>query len=370
MDPKPVDEALVSVIIPTYNRANLIKETLDSVLNQIYQNWECIIVDDGSDDDTENILEQYIKVDERIKYVKRPGTYLPGGNGARNFGFDLAKGDFIQWFDSDDLMNDDFISAKIEMFDKYPESQSVISLFTFFEENSISDQQYNFNNKYPEFFENTITVKIPVWTPSIIFRKKFLLKCGERLDESLKRLQEYEFLTRIFVKYPHQTQLLDKSLCLVRKHENTKTSAFNDAKSLEMYEAFFIANHKIVSLLMQNNKLTKNLESFFYNDHKRYISYSLKLQFNEVAEKFRMLVMEYLKHNKNYIRQNRFSLGYALYKLIPIPNFFLVYEIKNPILLSLKRNINRLYKVLFKKGYLSYHLKKSATGNPYNVNNN
>lgn len=356
---KPTNTPLVSIIIPTYNRADLIRETLDSVQNQIYQNWECIVVDDGSEDDTEKILGKYIKNDARIKYVKRSRNYLPGGNGARNCGFDLSKGEFVQWFDSDDIMNDDFISAKTEAFESHPESQSIISLFTFFEGEKVLDKQYKFVERYPEFFENTITVKIPVWTPSIIFRKNFLIESGERLDETLKRLQEYEFFTRIFVKHRHPTHLLDKSLCMVRVHSDTKTSAFNESKSLAMYEAFYNSNQKIISLLMKENKLTSNLETFFYNDHKRYISYSLKLNYQKIADDFSALVIKYLNHNNSNIRLSKFKLGLAVLNIIPIHNFFLIYEINNPILVSINRNTKRIYKILFKKGYLSEKLKKN-----------
>ena len=151
---KPTNTPLVSIIIPTYNRADLIKETLGSVQNQIYQNWECIVVDDGSEDDTEKILDKYINNDARIKYVKRPNNYLSGGNGARNYGFDLSEGEFVQWFDSDDIMNADFISSKIEVFDRHPEIQSVICRFSFFDGFKETPNQLGFEEVYPEFIEN------------------------------------------------------------------------------------------------------------------------------------------------------------------------------------------------------------------------
>src|SRR5690606_34809029 len=102
---------LVSIIIPTYNRAHLISETLDSVLAQTYTNWECIVVDDGSTDATEALLHDYMEKDKRFQYHKRPVNHLPGGNGARNYGFNQSQGEFIQWFDSDDLM----VSEKLEL---------------------------------------------------------------------------------------------------------------------------------------------------------------------------------------------------------------------------------------------------------------
>src|SRR6187431_937929 len=95
---------VISIIIPTYNRANLIGETLDSILAQTYQNWECIIVDDGSDDNTEEVVNSYVKKDSRFQYHQRPHDRPRGGNAARNYGFELSKGEFVNWFDDDDVM--------------------------------------------------------------------------------------------------------------------------------------------------------------------------------------------------------------------------------------------------------------------------
>ncbi len=361
MKNNPVNTFLVSIIIPVYNRADLLPETLDSVLNQIYPNWECIVVDDGSKDNTLEVIERYVKRDDRFKLYTRPNDYQPGGNGARNYGFDISNGDFIQWFDSDDLMKENFLSTKINVFKNHPELQSNISRFTFFEDDKILGEKFNFKEKYPEFFENTITVQVPVWTPSIIFRKSFLNSSGERLDESLKRLQEYEFFTRIFVKHPHKTILLEDSLCLVRMHEKTKTADFNQAKTSEMYVSYYDANYKIVSLLMEEKKLTKNLEDYFFKDHKRYITYSKNLAFQPLVEKFKELVIAYLQHNKSWLRLYRFNTGYFFFNLIPVNNFFLVYEINNPVIKGLYRNFRRMTKLLTKKSQFSIILNKVNT---------
>jgi glycosyltransferase involved in cell wall biosynthesis len=356
-----MNPSLVSIIIPVFNRANLIPETLDSVLKQTYSNWECILVDDGSSENTIEVIEQYVKKDKRFKLFIRPDSYLPGGNGARNYGFDVSNGDFIQWFDSDDIMKENFLSAKLEAIRNYPEHQSVISRNTFFQGDKILGEKFNFNRKYPEFYENTITVQIPLWTPSIMFKKSFLLRTGERLDETLKRLQEYEFFARIFVLHNHPTKLLNESLCLIRIHEKTKTSAFENDMSLEMYNSYFDANQKIISLLLKENKFTKNLENFFYKKHKRDITNSRKIDYILLSDKLSSLTREYLKHNRSYIRLIKFEIGSFLHKIIPIPNLFLIYEIKNPFLKILLRNTKRAFKIVFKRGYLKNKLQDSGT---------
>src|SRR5690554_6608802 len=105
---------LVSIIIPTFNRAHLIGETLDSVLAQTYQNWECIVVDDGSTDGTDDLMGDYLAKDGRFKYHKRPDSKPKGANACRNIGLDKAVGEYIIFFDSDDLMTRDHIQVKMD----------------------------------------------------------------------------------------------------------------------------------------------------------------------------------------------------------------------------------------------------------------
>jgi glycosyltransferase involved in cell wall biosynthesis len=92
-----MNSPLVSVIIPTYNRAALLCEAVDSVLQQTYRNIEVIVVDDGSTDDTTAAMEKY---GDRVRYSRRPNA---GVNAARNLGFKQARGEYIALLDSDDL---------------------------------------------------------------------------------------------------------------------------------------------------------------------------------------------------------------------------------------------------------------------------
>ena len=102
----------VSIIIPTYNRACQLAKTLDSVLCQTYQQWECIIVDDGSTDHTFAIAEDYQANDSRFLFVKNKRS--KGAQGARNTGLEIAKGDWICFFDSDDLMYPNYLEEMLQ----------------------------------------------------------------------------------------------------------------------------------------------------------------------------------------------------------------------------------------------------------------
>lgn len=94
----------VSIIIATYNRAQYIVKTLKSIQEQTYKNWECIIIDDGSTDDTQILVRDFIKADSRFLYQVRPLKVPKGANASRNYGYTLSSGAYIKFFDSDDLM--------------------------------------------------------------------------------------------------------------------------------------------------------------------------------------------------------------------------------------------------------------------------
>ncbi|MGE8339828.1 MAG: glycosyltransferase family 2 protein [Flavobacterium sp.] len=225
-----MSNSLVSIIIPTFNRAHLIAETLDSVLQQTYQNWECIIVDDGSIDNTVEIINEYIKKDNRFQLHHRPIDRLPGGNASRNYGFELSKGEFINWFDDDDIMIDTFISKKLELFSK--EIDLVICSGTFTDQNLNILRNIDLEVK-SYLFKDYLLWKLQILTPSILFRKSFL-KNKELFKVNITRGQESELFSRLFYNLnPERYIILNKSLFLYRQHVNTKSH-----QNLEYVKAF------------------------------------------------------------------------------------------------------------------------------------
>lgn len=115
---------LVSIIMPTFNRADLIGESLDSVLSQSYLNWECIIVDDGSNDTTESVVEAYLKKDKRFRYFYKENG---GAASAKNVAIEHSKGVYILPLDSDDLLDASLISKAVKVFEKNQDISLVYS---------------------------------------------------------------------------------------------------------------------------------------------------------------------------------------------------------------------------------------------------
>jgi len=105
-------EALVSIITPTFNSANFIAETIASVQNQTYSNWEMIIVDDGSSDETESIVASIIENDKRIQFYKLDKNSGPAV--ARNTAIEKAIGHYITFIDADDIWFPSFIEKSLK----------------------------------------------------------------------------------------------------------------------------------------------------------------------------------------------------------------------------------------------------------------
>jgi len=102
---------LISIIVPCYNQAQYLDECLQSVLEQTYENWECIIVDDGSADNTEELVERWTTEDSRFSYYKKENG---GVATARNLGLELSKGDWILPLDGDDKIEKTYLQLAAE----------------------------------------------------------------------------------------------------------------------------------------------------------------------------------------------------------------------------------------------------------------
>lgn len=212
-----MSDPLVSIIIPTFNRAHLIGETLDSIIAQTYENWECIIVDDGSSDNTDEVLAKYINKDERFHYYHRPKELLKGGNAARNYGFEVSGGDYIQWFDSDDLMhpnkieikikkifseNVDFVISKTQNFDKnvlqFPYKYSI-------EENGFT--LFSFLMRYIHWYTYDCLLKRSLASQINYFEK-------------MKAWQDYYYFAKM-LSFSTNGIFIDQVLTFRRIHENS-----------------------------------------------------------------------------------------------------------------------------------------------------
>ena len=181
----------VSIILPTYNRAGLIMETIESILHQTYSNWELIIVDDGSDDDTEKLVTQL--KDERIQFHKAGRTGIVGK--IKNIGMEKSKGELIAFMDSDDLWDKTKLEKQVAALEQYPEAGfSLTGGYNFREANKPLEYFYKqkegfrYENIFIAFFNSEVSATMP----ALILRKECLQTTG--LFKLSKSFSDVEFL--------------------------------------------------------------------------------------------------------------------------------------------------------------------------------
>ena len=109
---------LVSIIVPCYNYAHFLGGTLENVMTQRYQNWECIVVDDGSKDNTAEVAGSFVNRDARFRFIRQENRGL---SGARNTGIAASRGEYIQLLDSDDLLHPDKLAKQVAILQGDPE---------------------------------------------------------------------------------------------------------------------------------------------------------------------------------------------------------------------------------------------------------
>ena len=105
----------VSIIVPCYNQAQYLDECLQSVLEQTYPHWECIIINDGSPDNTEKVAQEWVVKDTRFKYIYKENGGL---SSARNAGIEIADGEFILPLDADDKISAHYLKLAVKEFEK------------------------------------------------------------------------------------------------------------------------------------------------------------------------------------------------------------------------------------------------------------
>ena len=170
-------EPLVSVIMPVYNRAGLIAESLESVVNQIYGNWELIVVDDGSKDSTQDIVAGYAQRDSRISLFKRING-KKGPSRCRNIGINNCHGEFVVFLDSDDLLVPCCLERRVRQFALSPENDFWVFPMGIFHEHIGDNSEAANQPSSLGDLERFIGFNFPWTVTSPLWRRSFLKKIG------------------------------------------------------------------------------------------------------------------------------------------------------------------------------------------------
>jgi glycosyltransferase involved in cell wall biosynthesis len=206
---------LISVIIPTYNRGWIIKEAIDSVLAQEYINYELIVVDDGSTDDTHDILNSY----QKNFLVLRQNN--KGVSAARNRGFAAASGRFIAFLDSDDIWLPQKLSQQVDFFQSNPDALICQTEEIWIRNNVRVNPKKRHKKPSGMIFEPSLSLCLV--SPSAVMIKKNLFEEVGLFDETLPACEDYDLWLRVSCRHP--VHLIDTPLIIKRGGHEDQLSA-------------------------------------------------------------------------------------------------------------------------------------------------
>ena len=205
---------LVSVIIPTYNRGWILKEAIESVLNQDYDAFELIVVNDGSTDDSRDLLAGF----DNITVLEQPNQ---GVSAARNKGVAHAKGSFIAFLDSDDVWLPRKLAVQVDFFQQNPKALVCQTQETWVRKGRRVNPGRRHQKQSGMFFDRSLALCL-VSPSAVIIKKSFFDEIGG-FDESLLACEDYDLWLRINVHHP--IYLIDQPLIVKRGGHHDQLSA-------------------------------------------------------------------------------------------------------------------------------------------------
>ncbi len=322
----------VSVIITTYNYGQFIQEAIESILDQTYKNFEIIVIDDGSTDNTKEVLKPYLN---RIKYIYQENSHIPK---ARNTGILISKGEYLAFLDADDLWEKEKLKIQVEFLDAHPQIDMVFSdacvinqkgvISTSFLNNKkllrkIPFQTVSVDNKIftRSIFEDMVR-EIFILVTSVLVKRKVLIQAG-MFDEACSRgLEGIDMWLRVINGC--NVGFTDKVLSTYRIH-GANTSADPQRWRLAYIKLYkkILSNYSDLKRGIRRFIL-KNLAQSYWDAGWYHFSK------NELKEsrKYFLQNWQYLPWN---IKYGLYSVAYYFASFLPIPIISLIRRIKNDL---------------------------------------
>ncbi len=268
-----MNDPKVSILIPLYNSEEYIAETIDSCLNQTYENIEIIIVDDGSTDSSLDIAREYENKHKNIKVEVQKNSGAPV---ARNRAFKLSTGEYIQYIDADDLMHPDKIYLQMKVLKNSDDLTIVFGKYGDFKKNIENtkwknlpvNKNYNSGKQFlVELWESGIAVIPHIW---LIPRR--LIKISGGWDESLVKNQDGEFFARVVFKVS-KVLFIENSIGYYRRDNENSISRQVSRKAFESKSKSFETYVNLMKDYLDEPEVRKSL-ALLYSRNIYYMRYN------------------------------------------------------------------------------------------------
>lgn len=280
---------LVSIIIPTYNRAHLISETLDSVLAQTYTNWECIVVDDGSTDETSSFMADYCAKDARFQYHHRPEDRLKGANACRNVAVEKSTGAYLIFLDSDDVLENTCLEGRCHSV-SYDNSKNRVLIFSMglLVNNKKTKRIFNKDFDNTRIYLNQFLKGNAPWSITCVFwNKQVFIETGQ-FDEEFQRLQDVDLHTRLLlngvkIHRIHQVDTWYRILDNVNEYVSDDKLPRIIKSHIKYIQKFYTYQVQSLSVISEVDIKT-SLKENYLNILKKYVFKNKQVCFKEILE--------------------------------------------------------------------------------------
>lgn len=285
----------LTIVIPTYNRAHLIEQTLKSVLNQSCDDFEVIIIDDGSTDHTGEVIQSYLS--EKVRYIRIQNSER---GAARNRGTEHAKGDYINWFDSDDEMLPNHVERAKELSLNHGKPEVLNLMYQI--KDAVSGKIIPVQSSYTggqKQRKNFLVEGNYLACNPVIVRKDIALENPFIEDRSLSASEDYELWLRLLAKYPfHQSSEITSFLI---QHNERSVNTMTDPLKLETRFLTFL------KYIDQNVELKSFLENDYpYFVMRNYLILAVDLAYNGHKQKSFFYLKKAFREHKSALRQRVF----------------------------------------------------------------
>lgn len=289
------DQPRVSIIIPCYNRADLIGDTLHSVIAQTYENWECIVVDDHSTDNSINIIQQYCDVNSGIQLLHRPENCLKGAQTCRNSGIEHASGKYIIFLDSDDMLSSFCLEQRTSFMEENPDLDFAVFPQLYFY-NAPGDNKRLVNivtdeDDITRFLKLAKGIDVPWVNNSPIWRKESLTKYDHKWNPEVLGYQDIDFHLRAILSGMKYEKVDTQPDCFWRQHNGARVgqNLFSDEKSKSHEQLFTFFAKELFKQKILTPEREEALDKFLFILIEKYVVQEKFQQAKEFSRKIQQL---------------------------------------------------------------------------------
>lgn len=269
---------IVTVIVPAYNYANFIGECLDSVLSQTFKSWECIVIDNGSTDNTQEIVKSYSNKDGRIKYHY---TNQKGVSLARNLAVSLSHGTYLLPLDADDKIDPTYLEKAVNIMNQNPELSLVYC-------NAILFGSVNKKWILPDFNYKAMLIENSIFCSALIKKNEFLAVNGYNVN-MVEGFEDWDFWIK-YLANNKKVYKLNDILFYYRIKQYSRNSVLDTEKQLRLRTQIY-HNHKDI------------YHQFFSIPELIYQNYTLSTNYNTLHHSFTYKIGKILTFPYNFIKK-------------------------------------------------------------------